>query len=280
MSQPIDEHDLGFQHDLPRMIGRRRALRLLGGLGLAAAGGLPANAAQCFALPWETAGPFPADGSNGDAGGGRALNILPQPGVVREDLRASFGAMMPVAEGVTLELELTLVSADGCTPLEDHAIYLWHCDAAGRYSLYDIPDANYLRGVGVADSDGELSVTTIVPGCYAGRWPHIHFEIFESVDAAVAGARSLLTSQIALPEMALAEAYRTEGPYAGALAALRRVSVPRDGVFRDSTPQQLAQQTLSMSGDAEDGYVGTLTLPVDLSADRVDPLPPPTPLKR
>lgn len=289
MSQPIEDHDLGFQHDLPRLIGRRRALSLLGGVGLAAAGGLPAQAARCFALPWETEGPFPADGSNGR--GGRALNLLPQAGVVRDDLRSSFGPMMPVADGVALELELTLVNADGCTPLEDHAIYLWHCDAAGRYSLYDLPDANYLRGVGVTDSDGEVGVTTIVPGCYAGRWPHIHFEIFESADAAVAGARSLLTSQIALPEMATAEVYRTGGPYGDALRNLRRVGIPRDTVFRDNTPQQLAQQTLSMSGGPEDGYTGTLTIPVDLNADRHSAagprpgeasgaLPPPTLLKR
>lgn len=289
MNQPLEDHDLGFQHDLPRLIGRRRALALLGGAGLAAVGALPAEADVCFPLRWATAGPFPADGSNGHRG--RTLNVLAQSGVVREDIRASFGPLTPIAEGVELKLELTLLDADGCAPLEDHAIYLWHCDANGRYSLYDRAEANYLRGVGVTDSDGEVSVTTIVPGCYPGRWPHIHFQVFENIDAAVAGPRSLLTGQIALPEMALAEVYRGSAPYAGALGTLRRLSIPRDTVFRDSTPQQLAQQTMSMSGDPEDGYTGSVTIPVDLKAGpdsamtpppgRIGgPLPPPTPLKR
>lgn len=298
MCQSNADHDLGFHHDLPRLIGRRRIFALLGGVGLATAGGLPAAAAQCFALPWETAGPFPADGTNGRNGQG--VNTLAQSGVVRADLRSSFGPMMPVADGVDLELELTLVNADGCTSLEDHAIYVWHCDANGRYSLYDLPDANYLRGVGVTDSDGEVSFTTIVPGCYAGRWPHIHFEVFESAEAAVSGQRSVLTAQIALPDMAAAEIYKTDARYADGIRNLRRVSMPADTVFRDNTPQQLAQQTLSMSGDPEDGYTGTLTIPVDFTADRYVPmapppggldgnpppggvggsLPPPTPLKR
>lgn len=289
MSQSHEDHDLGFRHDLPRLIGRRRMITLLGGLGLATTGGLPAAAAQCFALPWETTGPFPADGSNGR--GAQVINTLTQDGVVREDLRTSFGPLMPVADGVELELDLTLLNADGCTPLKNHAIYVWHCDADGRYSLYDLPEANYLRGVGVTDSDGGVSFTTIVPGCYAGRWPHIHFEIFKSLDAAVSGDASVLTAQIALPEMAAAEVYKTDTRYTDSLQNLRRVSIPSDNVFRDNTPQQLAQQTLSMSGDPEDGYTGTLTIPVDFSAARSlsmapppggfgGPMPPPTPLKR
>ena len=53
-----DDHDLGFAHDLSRMIGRRRILAVMGGLGLAAAAN-PAAALECVALPWETQGPYP-----------------------------------------------------------------------------------------------------------------------------------------------------------------------------------------------------------------------------
>ena len=33
-------------------------------------------------------------------------------------------------------------------------IYLWHADAGGRNSLYDLPQRNWLRGVVVMDSNG------------------------------------------------------------------------------------------------------------------------------
>lgn len=67
--------------------------------------------------------------------------------------------------------------------LDGAAVYLWHCDREGRYSLYSqgATDQNYLRGVQAAGSDGKLSFTSIYPAAYSGRWPHIHFEVFPSV---------------------------------------------------------------------------------------------------
>ena len=73
------------------------------------------------------------------------------------------------------------------------AVYLWHCTREGGYSLYSdgVADQNFLRGVQVADADGNLSFTSIYPGAYNPRWPHIHFEVFEDVDTATpAAARS------------------------------------------------------------------------------------------
>ena len=104
-------HDLGFANDLPKMIGRRRLLALMGGVGLVSLSGLPAAALDCIALPWETAGPYPADGSN--VRDGQLVDALSQEGVIRRDLRPSFGDLTPVADGVQLDLELTLVNADG-----------------------------------------------------------------------------------------------------------------------------------------------------------------------
>lgn len=259
-------HDLGFAHDLPRMIGRRRLLALMGGIGAIGLSSGPAAALECVALPWETAGPYPADGSN--AKGGQVVNALTQDGVIRTDLRQSFGALTPTAEGLQLDLELTLVNADGCTPLEGYAIYLWHCDATGNYSLYDITDANYLRGVAVADAEGKVRFTTNFPGCYDGRWPHMHFEIFESVEAAISGDASVLTAQIALPETACADVYAADGRYTNGARNLRRTTLASDNVFSDNSADELAQQTLALTGDPQTGYVGTLVIPVDLTAER------------
>src|SRR5690606_27632690 len=101
----------------------------------------------------------------------------------------------------------------GCAPLAAHAVYLWQNDAAGAYSLYNLRHANYLRGLQGADGTGRLTFTTIVPGCYGGRFPHCHFEVFESVSAARAGAAPLLVSQLAFPAQECGAIYRVDGRY-------------------------------------------------------------------
>src|SRR5262245_33798282 len=62
--------------------GRRRMLRRLGGAALFAS---PVGALACSLIPSETAGPYPGDGTNGP-------NVLTQSGIVRSDIRASFGS--------------------------------------------------------------------------------------------------------------------------------------------------------------------------------------------
>lgn len=273
MSSPHDhhDHDGGFAADLPRLLGRRRALALLGGLGLAATSA-PAWAEALTALPWETAGPYPADGSNAKAG--QVVNALTQDGVIRSDIRSSFGDHSASVEGVPLSLDLTLSNATDGTPLSGHAIYVWHCDAVGEYSLYDVAEANWLRGVGVADDEGRVQFSTIVPGCYDGRWPHIHFEVFESVEAAVSGEASVLTAQIAIPEADAAAVYETDPVYSNGTRNLGRITIPSDNVFGDNSEAQIAQQTLSMSGSPSEGYSGAVTIPVDFNADRTLSMPP------
>jgi protocatechuate 3,4-dioxygenase beta subunit len=274
MTHHHDDHfDGGFAEDLPRLIGRRQLLSLMGGLGMLSLSGAPALALECVALPWETAGPYPADGSNAKAG--QVVNALTQDGVIRTDLRTSFGGMAPTADGLQLDLKLTLVDADGCTPLVDHAIYVWHCDATGLYSLYDTTDRNYLRGVGISDSEGKVRFTTILPGCYDGRWPHIHFEVFASAEAAVSGEASVLTAQIAMPEAEAAAVYAADGRYSNGTTNLGRITIASDNVFGDNSDAAIAQQTLSITGDPLTGYAGTLTIPVDFTAERSSSMAPP-----
>jgi protocatechuate 3,4-dioxygenase beta subunit len=267
------EHDLGFAHDLTRMMDRRRLLAIMGGIGLVSLSGLPAAALECVALPWETNGPYPADGTNSKAG--QVVNALTEQGVIRQDLRTSFGTLTPTADGVQLDMELTLLNADGCTPLQGYAIYIWHCDATGLYSLYDTPEANYLRGVGVADADGKVKFTTIFPGCYDGRWPHIHFEIFENTAAAVSGDASVLTAQIAMPEAESAALYAADSRYSNGTQNLGRITIVSDNVFGDNTEAEIAQQLMTITGNAQSGYRGTLSIPVDLTAERSTGAPPP-----
>ena len=269
------DHDGGLARD-PPLLTRRRLIStagvallaggaawILGGTGgqaeanLAATG---ANGQTCLKLPGETSGPYPGDGTNSKDG--QTVNVLTQTGVVRDDLRPSFDGMDGVAQGVPLVLDITLVDVgQACTPLAGHAIYVWHADADGHYSLYDLPQRNWLRGVVVTDANGKARLTTIIPGCYDGRWPHIHFEVFASLDAAVSGRDALLTSQFAFPQVEVAALYQAEPLYAASVNNLTRVSLTGDMVFGDNTAEQIAAQTLTIQGDVT-GCAASVTVGV------------------
>ena len=203
-------------------------------------------------IPEETQGPYPGDGSNGP-------NVLTQSGVVRSDIRSSFAGLSGTAAGIPLTLTLTIVSASTCEPLAGRAIYLWHCDREGRYSLYSsgATNQNYLRGVQQADSSGRVSFTTIFPGCYAGRWPHMHFEVYPSLSAAASVANKTATSQIALPKDASDAVYATTG-YSQSVTNLSRITLQTDGIFSDGYALELATAV----GSPSMGYAATLTVAI------------------
>jgi protocatechuate 3,4-dioxygenase beta subunit len=279
MDEEAHDHDGGLAEDLFRLIGRRRALQFLGGgVALAAlaacgsssdgstaatatTGGATATTgasatvddASCTTIPEETAGPYPGDGSNGP-------NVLTESGVVRRDIRPSFGSLSGTAEGVPLSVELTVLDiANGCTPLAGAAVYVWHCDRGGGYSLYSqgVTDQNYLRGVQETDSDGKVSFLSIYPACYSGRWPHIHFEVYPSLDTATSAGQRLATSQLAFPEDVCDVVYASEG-YEQSVRNLSQISLDRDNVFSDGWSAQMA----TLTGDVTAGYTATLTVPV------------------
>ncbi len=132
MSPLADDHDLGLHHDLLTMAAQLRARRavlgmmmgsgatLLAGCGGGADSGSSiaasssssavassssssasssssstASAGSCVQYSSETNGPYPADGSN--TVGGSVSNVLTQSGVVRSDIRASFGSSSNLA---------------------------------------------------------------------------------------------------------------------------------------------------------------------------------------
>ena len=269
--QELDDHDRGLSHDLPTLLSRRRALTLLGGAGLAAAlagcgitrgddgatgtaaGSGSSGGSSGSGIPEETAGPYPGDGSNG-------VNVLTESGIVRSDITRSFGSASGVAEGVPLTIKLKVLdTGNGAAGLKGAAVYLWHCDIDGRYSLYSegVTEENYLRGVQETGSDGSVTFTSIYPAAYSGRWPHIHFEVYPSLDAATTASGKLRTSQLALPEATCRQVYATDG-YSQSLQNLAQTSLETDNVFSDGYSLQLAEVT----GDVTGGLTATLNVPV------------------
>ena len=280
----IHDHDRGLLYDLGTM-NRRRALGLLGGVGALAAlaacstgTGTTATGSSSSTtssstsssssssstssasadgtlteVPDETGGPYPADGSNG-------VNVLDDSGIVRSDIRSSFGSSTTTATGVPLTIKLTVRDTSTGAAKTGAAVYLWHCDREGQYSLYSraVTGENYLRGVQETDATGTVTFTSIFPACYSGRWPHIHFEVYSSVADATSSGPIVKTSQIALPQEACDAVYATDG-YSASVRNLSQVSLQRDNVFgNDAGIHQIA----TMSGNTSSGYTSALTVGV------------------
>lgn len=200
-----------------------------------------ATPGSCVLVPQETEGPYPL------------LAILSNTAMVRQDVTEG-------KTGVPVTLTLKLVDVnDGCAPIVNAAVYLWHCDKDGAYSGYSQPGANtvgetFLRGIQVSDADGEVTFATIYPGWYAGRITHIHFQVYLNDEL---GGTATATSQIAFPEAV------TTAVYDSALYSARgqNTSVPTfadDNVFSDGTTYQVA----ALAGDTTSGYTATLTVGV------------------
>ena len=149
LHEQLEETDRGLVYDLSTLIDRRQVLKLAGlttisaglmsivacapgasgtplssasatssatgsaaatGSAVAAATG-SAVAADCAVIPEETAGPFPGDGSNGP-------NVLAQSGIVRADIRSSFGTSKTTVTGVPLTIKLAIQdAANRCAPM-------------------------------------------------------------------------------------------------------------------------------------------------------------------
>ncbi|MFN4119189.1 intradiol ring-cleavage dioxygenase [Acidovorax sp.] len=265
---------------------RRRALGALGSLGslgvatLLGCGGGGDNAATdttdttgtgtdastgtgtgtsttCSVVPEETAGPYPADGFTAS---NATYNVLALSGIVRSDIRSSIGSSTPVG-GVPLTINITLTNTRAnCAPLEGYAIYLWHCTQDGNYSVYssnNIAD-NYLRGVQGTDANGTVVFTTIVPGCYAGRMPHMHLEIYPTVASANNARNKVKTTQLAFPTALLSSIYASNAGYSASVRNLPSITFATDNVFSDGTDLEMTTMQANSSG----GYSASITISI------------------
>jgi protocatechuate 3,4-dioxygenase beta subunit len=274
---PTSDHDLGLAADVSTLLARRQALRLLGGAGLLAVVGCsadnsatsstpaassspsPASSASSRSgvsseVPDETEGPYPGDGSNG-------ANVLDEAGIVRSDITRSFDTSDTLAPGVPLTVNMTLLDADGgYSALVGAAVYVWQCDAEGGYSMYTsgLENENYLRGVQATNDSGTVTFRTVFPGCYPGRWPHLHFEVYSSVADATSSGPIVKTSQLALPEAACTAAYEDQA-YDATRANLSSISLMSDGIFGDDGG---IHQLATVTGSVADGFTANLTIGV------------------
>lgn len=286
LPRPDDELvDQGAGFDIATLVTRRRVLGVVGvGFGtvaLAACGSSTTSGSSASSsgssssdsssggdsstssgssdgeIPEETNGPYPADGTND-------VNILEESGIVRSDITSSLDGGTTV-DGVPLTFSFTLTDMVNDAPFEGAALYAWQCDAQGLYSMYSegVEDETYLRGIQVADADGTLTFQTIVPGCYTGRWTHIHFEVYPDVDSATDVTNAIATSQLAFPPEMLADVYALD-TYSGSSENLAGVGtkISDDDIFAEGDWEL---QVPTISGDVASGYIGSLNVAIDTS---------------
>lgn len=193
---------------------------------------------SCTATPAETEGPFPT----------KAPSSLVQSNITGD------------RTGVPLTAKIKITNKNNsCAALAGVIVDIWHCDAAGNYSEYggsgmqstNYSSVHWLRGRQTTGADGTVTFTTIFPGWYSGRAPHIHVHIFN------AAGTSLLVTQIAFPTDVCNTVYTTASPYSS--RGTQDTQNSRDNVFSDSLSLELA----SVSGTVSNGYTLSHTINVN-----------------
>ncbi len=195
----------------------------------------------CVLLPQAVEGPYYFD-----------------PKLVRSDIAEG-------QQGAAVKLILRVVDANGCAPLSNIRVDIWHADARGIYSGYDgqgdnhdvsEKSATYLRGTQTTDANGIAAFRTVFPGWYPGRTPHIHVKAF-------LGPTSLVTGQMYFPDDVSAKIFRERAPYSS--RPVPDTTNARDGIFQGGQ-RDGGGTILAVSEDAE--YItASLLIGVDKSGD-------------
>ncbi len=196
------------------------------------------GSSSCTATSSETAGPYPT--------------VTPSS-LVRSDITDG-------QTGVALTIKITVKNLNNsCAVLSGALVDIWHCTALGYYSEYsdtpggsyatvDYTSSHFLRGRQTTDSNGLVTYTSIFPGWYSPRAPHVHVHVYNSAGT------SLLISQIAFPTDVCNTVYTTVTPYSA--RGVQDTANTADMVFSDSLTNELSTVTGSVSA----GYVLTHTV--------------------
>ena len=107
-----------------------------------------------------------------------------------------------------------------------------------------------MRGRQTSGVDGVAEFTTVFPGWYPGRAPHIHVHVYNAT------GKSLLVTQIAFPTDVCDTVYTTATSFY--TKGKQNTSNKGDGIFADSLASELA----SVSGSISSGYTLTQTIKV------------------
>lgn len=171
-------------------------------------------------------------------------------------------------KGVKLALAITVIDSSTCKPIPGAAVDIWQADAVGTYSdeaQQSTSGQTWLRGVQLTNARGVARFTTIYPGFYSGRAPHIHAKVHiggTTSGSKYAGGHVSHTGQMLFPEAVSSRVFKTV-PYVD--DSNRRTYNAEDRVY---TEQGGARSTIKLTGIVASGLQGAITLAVDSSASR------------
>ncbi|MEU7894876.1 intradiol ring-cleavage dioxygenase [Nonomuraea sp. NPDC049152] len=175
---------------------------------------------------------------------------------IRSDIRED-------RQGARLRMAIKVQDVESCRPIPNAVVEIWHCDAHGVYSGFEVQsagtggvanwnggdatpqdDERYLRGAQVTGVNGIVEFTTIYPGWYRRRTVHIHAMVHVS-------NKRVLTTQTMFEEALTTEVYKA-APYSG--------HTGRD-TFNDNDPIFEPSMITKTVEDGE-GYLGVITFAV------------------
>ncbi|MGC4107917.1 MAG: intradiol ring-cleavage dioxygenase [Thermomicrobiales bacterium] len=270
-----------------------RRFVLKAGAGVVAAGAMGGVAMKAFAQGSNssaaTAVASPAAGSSSATAVASGVCVLTPELTVGpyylDDLLVRGDITEGKKAGVPLDLKISVVSTvDGCSPIGNAAVDVWHCDAKGFYSGFtesspggtgtyvddgSDPDT-FLRGVMLTDADGVAEFTTIYPGWYISRDIHIHMKVHvggATSDGTYDGGTVAHIGQLAFDD-SFSERIAKESPYNEKTDTFTRIS--EDSVFvdvEDDDPTYFLTLTPNDDSDLTKGITATITVGVNPSTD-------------
>lgn len=217
------------RNDKGKGLSRRGALGMLGGALTAATLGTRARATEallggsatpdattCKQTVAKTQGPYWVDNQ-----------------LYRSDVRTDTLGSAGQQQGVVLALTLHVYDhSSSCAAMEGVYVDIWHCNALGVYSdesVLKTANENFLRGYQITDANGMVNFTTIIPGWYSGRAPHIHVRLRTFNSAGVATYDN--TSQLFFATRTIDTIYKTNAPYDTRASILPDTPNAKDSIY-------------------------------------------------
>jgi protocatechuate 3,4-dioxygenase beta subunit len=228
----------------------------------ASSGASSSSTTACLVESSTTRGPYFVDTINdtnnvATSGTPYAIDaLIPQRSDIRTDTEGSAGTQL----GIPLVLNITLYDSSCSAVISGARVDIWHANAHGAYS--DVKEAggdytgqNFLRGYQFSDANGLVSFTTVYPGAYSGRCPHIHLKIrIFNADGAVTteNTTQLFFTDATSTSIYAASSYYTTSSY--------NTKDSADAIYNSESPTLIP----TLTGDTTAGLTGTIAIGVDV----------------
>jgi len=163
-------------------------------------------------------------------------------------------------------MDFGVLDTSTCTPMNNTFVEIWHgkfpcapqpwtvcnrdspiANSTGEYGAYNSPAFNstetWLRGGWYTDANGMVEITTVYPGYYEGRTPHIHLMVRKDWIQSANGFVNVVRSISA--DLVLPFASARSSPTPVALCMSDKPSSTRAGMIRCSKPRPTARTPTS-----------------------------------